>query len=669
MSLPPASRFVYSLSTLLFLWQFPVQVNILRVLMSMFCISSLVQSRIPNVKVNTGTANILCAITLFRLYNSDFQIFRTRLKYSFLTRSLFRSPLQLMSSSHPKYLYESFSTTSVSSKPFTCLVSPRVFLWPRSMQRYLHVWYLQGFSFGLVLCRGIYMSGISKGFPLASFYVEVFTCLVSPRVFLWPRSMQRYLHVWYLQGFSFGLVLCRGIYMSGISKGFPLASFYVEVFTCLVSPRVFLWPRSMQRYLHVWYLQGFSFGLVLCRGIYMYGISKGFPLASFYVEVFTCMVSPRVFLWPRSMQRYLHVWYLQGFSFGFPLASFYVEVFTCLVSPRVFLWPRSMQRYLHVWYLQGFSFGLVLCRGIYMSGISKGFPLASFYVEVFTCMVSPRVFLWPRSMQRYLHVWYLQGFSFGLVLCRGIYMYGISKGFPLASFYVEVFTCLVSPRVFLWPRSMQRYLHVWYLQGFSFGLVLCRGIYMYGISKGFPLVSFYVEVFTCMVSPRVFLWPRSMQRYLHVWYLQGFSFGLVLCRGIYMYGISKGFPLASFYVEVFTCMVSPRVFLWPRSMQRYLHVWYLQGFSYVEVFTFGISSSFYVEVFTCMVSPRVFLWPRPMQRYARLSPPKVIPMSLVNFVMTCSCFSAVSLFGTYVLRSSTNMQVVNFCCACIRWSC
>ena len=41
------------------------------------------QSRIPNVKINTGTANILRAITLFRLYNSDFQIFRTRLNIPF----------------------------------------------------------------------------------------------------------------------------------------------------------------------------------------------------------------------------------------------------------------------------------------------------------------------------------------------------------------------------------------------------------------------------------------------------------------------------------------------------------------------------------------------------------------------------------------------------------
>ena len=129
----------------------------------MLCTSSLVQSRI---NANTGTANMLCAITLFRLYNSDFQIF----KYSFVLCLNFPYNLCL-SSSHPKYLYESFSISSVSSRPFKFMVSRIVFLWPRSIYRYvcMHVWMYTC----MYACMYVYMYACMH----ACMYVCVYGCM------------------------------------------------------------------------------------------------------------------------------------------------------------------------------------------------------------------------------------------------------------------------------------------------------------------------------------------------------------------------------------------------------------------------------------------------------------------------------------------------------------
>ena len=66
-----------SLAMSLLIWKLPVDVSNFRVLVSILCSSSFVQSIIPNVGMITGIANILWDAALLLACSSDDQIFLT----------------------------------------------------------------------------------------------------------------------------------------------------------------------------------------------------------------------------------------------------------------------------------------------------------------------------------------------------------------------------------------------------------------------------------------------------------------------------------------------------------------------------------------------------------------------------------------------------------------
>ena len=89
--------------------------------------------------VNTGRANVLYAVTLFREYSSDSQIFLILRKNSFFIFSLFRGPSKPMSSSTPRYLYMSSSSDSLISIPLMSFFFPSDFLFPLLIYMYAHL--------------------------------------------------------------------------------------------------------------------------------------------------------------------------------------------------------------------------------------------------------------------------------------------------------------------------------------------------------------------------------------------------------------------------------------------------------------------------------------------------------------------------------------------------
>ena len=133
--LPPSFRQTYRRSTSPFLWNDPLIVSCFLVATSRSCISSFDQSRIANVGVKTGTANMLWACALFLPHNSLFQIFLTRDRYSVLTRCFVISPQYLTSSSMPRYLYGSSLDNSESCSPFIWSLSPSDLTLPFKMLR------------------------------------------------------------------------------------------------------------------------------------------------------------------------------------------------------------------------------------------------------------------------------------------------------------------------------------------------------------------------------------------------------------------------------------------------------------------------------------------------------------------------------------------------------
>ena len=76
----------------------------LLVLMSIFLISWIVQSKISYVDFSTGTANTLCAMVLLKVESLDFYIFLTLVNYSLEILSLMTVPTYDLFSSCPKYL-------------------------------------------------------------------------------------------------------------------------------------------------------------------------------------------------------------------------------------------------------------------------------------------------------------------------------------------------------------------------------------------------------------------------------------------------------------------------------------------------------------------------------------------------------------------------------------
>ena len=101
--LPPVFRPIYSRSTSLFGWKFPVTDNIFLVLISISLISCIVQSSIPIVGVITGVAKALCAIVLLKADSSDDHILFTQERYSFETLSLLIVPSYAIFLSWPRY--------------------------------------------------------------------------------------------------------------------------------------------------------------------------------------------------------------------------------------------------------------------------------------------------------------------------------------------------------------------------------------------------------------------------------------------------------------------------------------------------------------------------------------------------------------------------------------
>ena len=113
-----------------FLLKSPVTFRIFLVVISRFSISRIVQSRIRNVGVSTGSAKVLWARCLLYALSSLLHIFRTLFLYSVVTLSLFKLPTYPRFSSCPRYLYDSPSliglthTLLIAKFCADCLIKP-----------------------------------------------------------------------------------------------------------------------------------------------------------------------------------------------------------------------------------------------------------------------------------------------------------------------------------------------------------------------------------------------------------------------------------------------------------------------------------------------------------------------------------------------------------------
>ena len=96
---------MYRRSLSLFRWKLPDIVNYFLVLTSRSLISCMLQSSIPKVGTNTGSAKELWAITLLEAEILEVHIFLTLVKFSFVTLSLLIEPSKLMFSSCPRNVY------------------------------------------------------------------------------------------------------------------------------------------------------------------------------------------------------------------------------------------------------------------------------------------------------------------------------------------------------------------------------------------------------------------------------------------------------------------------------------------------------------------------------------------------------------------------------------